>query len=345
MLRAIKKAFPQSTLYYLAAPWVADIVSQISYIDEIILYEAPLVKRSTIAKGWETIKLIRTLRKAGIDTMIIGHRNSLFSILGYAAGILVRIGFAGKQPSSLTHPVPFDPKEYEISRYLDLLSPLGILPDGLQTEIHPVAGEMEKVTQVLSEKGIKGTESVIGIFAGGGENPGTTMPIKRWMPEAYSSLCKKILETERKKILLLGGPGDVPVNEAILSSGSLDRSRIVNGASLFPLRAVPALMKRCDIVIGGDTGPMHVANAVGTKTLFLFGPSDPGLVAPQSVRSRVVWNHPECSPCYTPETVMQKKYFRGSNFICWKQTNECMKAISVDEVYASYVYLSQTESE
>ena len=335
MLRALKTAYPEARLYYLAVPWVKDIVDQIKYVDEVILYETPLSELSPLSKGMETLDLLTKLRALHIDVMITGHRNKLFGMLGKMAGIPMRIGFTNQGNSLLTHPIRFDPQQYEMERYLELLSPLKIPSAGLKTEINPLPEEVDKVTAKLSDYGIETNEKLAGIFAGGGENPGTTMTIKRWQPEKYAQLTHKIFERFPGKILLLGGPSDYQLNESIKQQSQIMRERIINVARDFSLRSVPALMKRCSIVIGGDSGPTHIAAAVGTRTVYLFGPSDPRLVAPRNPDSVYIWKQVSCSPCYTPETVLQKKYFQGKNFICWTGTNECMTTITVEDVYVA----------
>ena len=109
----------------------------------------------------------------------------------------------------------------------------------------------------------------------------------------------------------------------------------------------PELISVCNYFISGDTGPLHIAAAFGVSTLSLFGPSDPRLVAPENsdeskAKHMYIWSHPECSPCYTPETAINKKhsmYWKGNNFICWTGTNECIKNISIEEVFNELKYM------
>jgi ADP-heptose:LPS heptosyltransferase len=102
---------------------------------------------------------------------------------------------------------------------------------------------------------------------------------------------------------------------------------------MFSLREMVALGSRCILFIGGDSGPTHLIAATGAPTISLFGPTDPRLVAPRGKQQIYLWKQPPCAPCYTPETVIQRQYFKGKTFICHTGTLECMKLLTVDEVW------------
>lgn len=268
--------------------------------------------------------------------VISGHRNKLFQAIGLLCRIPVRIGFGRRGSFLLTNRTPFLANEHEVKRYLDLLSSAGIRSSLHDTEITPPPEDMKQADSFLVDWGLKECGAPVGIFPGGGENPGTKMPIKRWGAEKYAELCREIARTGDRKIVLLGGVGDRGLNDEIIALSRLSGDRVSNRAGDTTIALLPALLSRFRIVIGGDTGPMHIAAAVGTPTLFLFGPSDPRLVAPSASNSRHLWNRVACAPCYTPETVRLRKYFRGNEFICWKNTHECLAQLSVDRVFERY---------
>lgn len=162
--------------------------------------------------------------------------------------------------------------------------------------------------------------------------------IKRWEAENWSQLCQKILQEFDAHVVLLGGPSDLALNDKVAAAvqaatGDAVASRLTNIAGLTTLRELPALLAACTMAAGGDTGPMHIAAAVGTRTLLLFGPSDPRLVAPLQSTARYLWKQVECSPCYTPERVMDKNNFVGNVFGCHTGTHACLKTLTVVEVF------------
>ncbi|MDI6803211.1 MAG: glycosyltransferase family 9 protein [Bacteroidota bacterium] len=338
-LRDIKNTYPQAKLTYLCSSWIKELVEQVSYVDDVIVYDAPFLKKSFIKKIQSTIKLFFEIRSKKIDVVFIFHRNALFSLFCWLAGIKQRLGFENKLSFLLTDEVNFDSTKFEAERYLDVIAKFGIKSADEPGEFEPSELNIKLVNEKLFKYSLKENDSLIGIIPGGGENPGTSMSIKRWYPENYSDLCGQILANGDYKIILVGSTSDKDLCEGIRGNAKFYKDRIINLAGEFSLGELPALLKRCNLVIGVDTGPAHIANAVGVKTLFLFGPSDPRLVAPKNSKSLYIWKQVECCPCYTPDTVIQKKNFVGNIFVCRTGTHECMKNILVDEVYLSFRYL------
>ena len=104
------------------------------------------------------------------------------------------------------------------------------------------------------------------------------------------------------------------------------------------------LISCCDYFISGDTGSLHMAAAMGVSTLSIFGPSDPRVLAPVNDeetpnKHKTIWKKPACSPCYTPDTAIDKsnkKYWQDGGFICHTETHECMKSISPENVFFQF---------
>ncbi len=332
-LQAIKSTYPKVKITYLCSSWIKELVEQVSYVDEVIVYDVPFLKNSFFKKIISTINLYFEIRSKKFDAVFIFHRNVLFSVFCWLAGIKQRLGFENKLSFLLTDDVKFDSTKFEAERYLDVIGKFGINSADETAEFVPSELNIKLVNEKLFKYSLKETDTLIGIIPGGGENPGTSMSIKRWDIENYSNLCKKILANSVNKIVLLGNNNDNNLCEDIGRDVKVYQNRIINLAGKFSLGELPALLKRCDLVIGVDTGPVHIANAVGVKTLFLFGPSDPRLVAPKNSKSLYIWKQVHCSPCYTPDSVTQKKNFVGKTFVCRTGTHECMKNISVDEVF------------
>jgi lipopolysaccharide heptosyltransferase II len=343
-LRALRDRFPAARISLLTSSWVRPIAEQIPFINDILIFDAPLNRKLNSKGISELLRVIWTIRKEKYDVAICGHRNNLFSWMTFFSRIPLRIGFSDKHSYLVTDPVFFHPDRHEIMRYGDLVNVLDARMSDIRTEIKPRETDLKHVDELFSKIGIQKDEYLVGIMAGGGKNPGTSMPIKRWGIDNYKELCNRILADPKKKIILLGASTDNEVNESILAGLSTFKKNIFNVAGNFPLDVLPALLKKLNIVIGGDTGPLHLAAAVGTQTIFLFGPSDPRLVAPISQNSVYLWKQVDCSPCYTPVTVMQKKSFHGDEFFCQTGTHDCLKKLTVDEVYNTFMNLVKRNS-
>jgi lipopolysaccharide heptosyltransferase II len=336
-LRALRKRFPSAHISLLTSSWVRPVAGQIPFINNILIFDAPLYRKLNGKGIVELLRLLRTLRREKYDVAVSGHRNRLFSWLSYFSGIPVRIGFSETASYSLTHPVAFNSDRHEIKRYGDLVGVLGAPTTDLRTEIRPDPVGARKAEEYFSAEGIRNGDCIVGIMAGGGQNPGTSMHIKRWGADRYAELCSRILTGVKMKILLLGSESDNEVNESIREGCSVGKNNIFNTAGRFSLDVLPALLRKLNIVMGGDTGPLHLAAAVGTPAIFLFGPSDPRIVAPLAGDSVYIWKQVVCSPCYTPVTVMEKSSFRGNEFFCRTGTHDCIKNLIVDEVYEAFI--------
>lgn len=157
------------------------------------------------------------------------------------------------------------------------------------------------------------------------------MIIKRWGPERYAKLILSLYTELHLAPMMLGGKTDRKTIEEIV--GMLPSEiPILNAVDVGGLGEVCGFLKRCSVVIGGDTGPVHMAAALGVPSVMIFGPSDPRLVAPFGDIHRSVWKRVPCSPCYTPSSVLNKSNYEGNNFVCWTKTHECLTLIGVEEV-------------
>ncbi|MCE1163849.1 MAG: glycosyltransferase family 9 protein, partial [Bacteroidetes bacterium] len=186
--------------------------------------------------------------------------------------------------------------------------------------------------EIKKSLGLEKYKTVIGLFPFGGVNPGTKMRIKRWDVSNYLRLAEMLSEKTETGIVLFEGREEDEKYPAGINLKSNYRVRTID------FNLIPA----CGVFISADTGPLHIAAALGVPTVGLFGPSDPLLVAPPDGDGRNVFIRQElpCSPCYTPSSAVDRKnreYWNGDNFICRLGTGECMKSITVDEVFKETV--------
>jgi ADP-heptose:LPS heptosyltransferase len=231
----------------------------------------------------------------------------------------------------LTHQVPFEPTDHEVERYSDLVRSLGAIVETPETELRPLPDDRGSIDRLMEKHGVARGARIVGIFPGGGENPGTSMTIKRWAPEQYAQLGDRLCHEYGFAVVLVGNESEKELNEGIREA-VVDSDRMFNLAGQLTLRQFIALAARCCLFVGGDSGPTHIAAAVGTPTLSLFGPSDPRLVAPRGRLHRYLWRQVHCSPCYTPVTVMDRRNFNGKDFVCWTGTHACMKELMINDV-------------
>lgn len=329
-LRALHNAFPESRITMLISKWVEPIVQCMPYVDDYIVFDAPY-SGTPSQKVTSTLTLIGELRKRRFDLILLGHRNRFFAILSALTGAKTRAGFGNQL--LLTHSAEFDPTIHEVDRYLSIIDKLGIERSGTETELLPNKNDREYVTELLAERKARTDRMLIGVFPGGGENPGTSMVIKRWYPQYYAELINRLIAQFDCEVVLIGSKTEWELAEFIRGSVK-NAGNVFNLAGKPNLRQLIALEARCSLFIGGDSGPTHIAAAVGTPSVMLFGPSDPRLVAPRGAHHRYAWKQPTCSPCYTPVSALDKKNMKGKEFVCWTGTHECMKNMSIEHVFS-----------
>jgi len=182
-----------------------------------------------------------------------------------------------------------------------------------QLEIYFSTDDIEYAADILAEEQLTESSLLIGL------NPGIRKgaELKGWPIERYAGLCDRIIDEYNGKILIFGSKQDIPFAKRI---ESLMHNKPFVLAGRTTLRQSAALIKRCDVFVTADTGPMHIAFAVNTPTVALFGPTNPGILASSDLMHRIVIKDVGCNPCY----------LRGPFPACSEA--RCMKAITVDDV-------------
>jgi lipopolysaccharide heptosyltransferase II len=328
-VRALRQGFPKAHLAYMVGSWSKGVIEDNPHLDQIITYDAPAHSSQHLPAYIRTLSCLLELRHRKFDLAVIFHRASFAGLFARLAGIPRRIGFDyGGRGRHLTRRVTFDSGKHEVDRYLDVVTALGCEPAGAQTEIRVTKENEKSARELLKAHGVKPEDRIVGVLAGGGKNPGTSMPIKRWAADRFARLIDDMTGERLARVILIGGPGDEEVSQEVLRRTT---SKPVSLVGKTTFKQLAAVLKRCNLFVGGDSGPLHMAAAVGTSTVGIFGPSDPRLVAPRGKRHLAVWKHVPCSPCYQPDTVTIGQDFSN----CHKGSLECMDEISLDDVLAA----------
>jgi heptosyltransferase-2 len=207
---------------------------------------------------------------------------------------------------------------HQIFEYLNLTAALGANPEPLAPQLFVTSDEIE--TAKIKFGLDKITAPIFGL------NPGAEYgPAKRWPVESFITAAKEIQQRTNCVWILFGGKSDAAITDQIefaISKVAVckDQSAVFNLAGKTSLRELMALLKICRVVLTNDTGPMHVAAALGTPVVVLFGSTSPELTGPGlpgDARNRSIKSNAPCSPCFLRECPID---FR------------CMNDIKVDEV-------------
>ena len=303
-VNAWHQACPETRFTWLVEPAAASVLRGHPALERVLVFERgrfarPLRQPGALGRGLLSLtQLIAELRRAEFDLVVDFHgifKSALFSRL---SGAGARVGFGpgtareGGHLFYTSHFQPSRPDLNRVDRALELVSFLGVpappeiayrLPVG--PEHRQRAGELLAGLEELPGRG-----PLIAIHPG--SSPATAY--KRWHLNGYVGLINALVEKLGARIILTWGPGERETVE--LLAGRVRVPRLVAGrtSSLLDLAAIFSL---CDLYVGGDTGPMHLAAAVGTPVTAIFGPTHPGVNAPRGVPFRLVRHPLHCSPC------------------------------------------------
>jgi heptosyltransferase-2 len=211
-----------------------------------------------------------------------------------------------------------DPSAHQIFEYLNLAAALGANLEPLPPQLFIAPEEIEAAKKKFGLDEI--TPPVFGL------NPGAEYgPAKRWPVEKFISAAKEIQRQTNCVWILFGGKGDLPLCERIESEIQNSKFKIQNLAGKTSLRELMSLLKLCRVLLTNDTGPMHVAAALGTRVVVPFGSTSPELTGPGlpgDARNHLLKSDAPCSPCFLRECPID---FR------------CLNGISVERVVAAVV--------
>jgi len=322
LIRATKEAFPAAELFFLAIPSVAPALAHNPNLTQVMTYDKR--GRDGGLRGFLRVK--KKLREIRVDLALIPHRSLRSALLAIGAGARERIGFDRSAGFFLlTKRVTYQWGIHEVERNLSLLSPLGINPRPTPPELFPSDVEKRKADEFLREAGISSQDRLVG-FA-----PGSFWPTKRWPGERFAQLGMMVRDYGGK-VVLLGSSSDRVVCQAI--SSLIGEGAIVAAGKLSLLEAA-WLLTRLRVLVANDSAPVHMASAMGTPVVVLFGPTVPQFGFGPWGPGEVIERELPCRPC-SPHG--PRRCPRGN----W----DCMLGIKVEEVFAKVVrYLTEPQRE
>ncbi len=282
-LAALRAARPDLHLHALVKPGVRSAVEGLPGLDSVLTLGA--------TDFWGTLAQASALRREGFAAALVFPKGFREAALAFLARIPFRAGLSTDRRSFLlTHPVVFterDWRQHHARQFAKVLEPLGIAlrDEGLSFPLS--SRDHEEAERVLREAGIDAPFAVFHIAA--------SKAPRAWHPERFGAVAKEVEARLALRPVLVGAAADLPVHEAFRG---LCPSAVELGGKT-SLRGMAAVLARAELFVGNDSGPMHVAAAVGTKVVAVFGPGAPDKTAPYlpTERFRVVYGGLPCSPC------------------------------------------------
>ena len=306
-IRAIRNTFPEAYIACVTVPNCKELLEANSNINEIFVYDTKTLHKGMLKK-WE---LILELRRRKFDVAFLLHRSLTRTAMCFLSGIKQRIGYSYKKRNFLlTHKVKSPlTAQHRIEYFLGLARKIGADMGDTALDFFTTKEDETYMDKLFKNNKIQKDDKLIAI------NPGGNWEPKRWPVTKYAELCDELIEKFGIKIIITGAPKDLGLYLRIQEKVE---SKLIAACGKTTLRQLGALFKRCDIVISGDSGPLHIALAVKKKVIALFGPTSPAITGPYGDGEYVVLQKDiDCKiPCY--------------NVSC--ESKKCMNAVLVSEV-------------
>lgn len=316
-LRELRRVLPEAQITLCTRSWARDIFADAEFVDDILLYD----KRGSALRS--TLKQAAEWRKQNFDLAILLNNAFESAFLAFAGRAKNRLGYnTEKRGFLLTDAVSIPAwknERHEVFYYLNLIAELEQKLTG-KTEVWERAPNInltvslarkQAARELLSENNADLSRQTI-VFCPGSTNSRA----KRWHQESYARLANLIEENLNANIVLIGSPDELDVSNRVVESS---RAKLILLTGKTSLAESIHVLSVADLLVTNDTGPAHIAPAVNTKTIVVFGPTVPANTRPFSDLAQIARNPPVCAPCMLRDCPIDHR---------------CMTAVAPEDVFA-----------
>lgn len=307
-IKGLRGLFPESHLAVLVKAALSDLFRHDPNINEVISCDP---KKGLKRIGAE-YKLIKEVKSKRFDLALILPRSFHSALIGFLSKIPNRIGYsADSRGKLLTQNLPRDKKslaQHRVYYFYNLLNLLGRpVPFSAPRIITP-----REIRNWVDDKlaHVKG-QVVVGL------NPGATYgSAKCWMPERYARLTMELISRKNAWVILFGGSAEEKLGSSI--AARINHPQVLNFTGKTSISQMAGLLSDCKLLVTNDTGPMHVAAAVNTPVVAIFGPTDHVATSPFGNNHSIIRKEISCAPCLKRTCPIDHR---------------CMTRITVEDVY------------
>lgn len=310
---ALREVYPNAKISWIVHPQFGTFVPEKPYIDEVIYFDKKAYQKKNIqGKIAEFMQMKKLLSEKKYDLVIDLQGLFKSAVIAWMTGCKTCIGYNDMRElsgfiSKAIHGK--NDKGHVVQQYLDVIRYLGSKVEEPFFPMPALVAEKEKYSKVLQNKFPNVKKEEIVAFV-----PGAGWVTKEWPVESYIELGKQLI-AQGKSIVLAGGPAEIEKGETICKA--FPEEKVLNLVSKTNLKELAALMDCVGLCIGGDTGPIHIATAMGCRIISLFGASSGHRAGPYGEKVKIISTTESCAPCF------KRKCPKGKN---------CMMKISVAEV-------------
>jgi len=312
-LRALRRILPDASITLAVRPGAKGIFSEVDFIDDVLVYDR--------RNAFSVFGQIREWKKREFDLAVLFQNAFEAALIPFLAGVPVRLGYATEsRQAMLTHPLPLPDwrsTKHEVFYYLYLITALEqmlfrtstVCEGDPDVSLSITESRKSEASELLRSHGVSEEKSVVAICPGS-----INSRAKRWPAEAYAALADRLIE-DRRNVVLIGSKDEIDVTNEV-AQRMRHRPVVLTGKTT--LDQITAVLGLVDLVVTNDTGPAHIAAALGCPTIVIFGPTNPLTTRPFSPKAEIIRHPPDCAPCMLRDCPIDHR---------------CMTAITVDEVF------------
>jgi len=303
-MKAVREHFRNAQITLLVRPWVAGLFSSAPFIDRVWSEPRP----SSIA-DWS--RITRAIRDRHFDLAVLLPNSFESALMMFAGRVPMRFGYATDGRSLLlTNAIARTDSGHQVHYYLDLVKHLFKPDKDPSVAIEATEQEREDARQLLAQHGIQPRDRFLVL------NPGAAYgSAKRWDELRFAETGDRFAKEFGLAVVIIGSASETSAAERVKSHMKAPAAILTGKTTLETLMGVLA---ECSLMITNDSGPMHIAAALGTPTVAVFGSTDDRVTGPVGSQTRIVKTPVNCSPCLLRECPIDHR---------------CMERVSVADVY------------
>lgn len=319
-LRELRRIFPSARISLHTRSWARGIFEDAEFIDEILTFD------KTGSKIKDSFVQASVLREKKFDLAVLFPNSFESALITKLAGVPRRFGYAKEGRSFLLNGAVEIPvwknRRHEVYYYLNLIAEIEkslfqtetVLSAAPRIDLPVSAARREAAKNFLIETGIDRTKKTVALGVGS-----TNSTAKRWRAESYAELNDRLQAELGANVVLIGASDEADVSQIVFDK-SVKKPSVLTGKT--SLAEAVAVLSAVDLLISNDMGLAHIAPAVGTRTLVIFGPTNEKTTSPFSENAQTLRCDVECSPCMLRVCPIDHR---------------CMTSISVAEVFGKVV--------
>ncbi len=315
----VRALAPAAVIDLVVGSWNRELAGAIAAVSSVRVLDARWLARESGGLGVAALlRAAREWRRDRYDLAINFEPDIRTNLLLAASGSAWTAGFSsGGGGPLLDTAIPYDANAHTTDNARRLVA--AALGSGATAGACGSTLRIPESSEAVAARRLAGFSGpLVGLHVSGGR------AIKQWPPERFAEVARRLITAAGATIVLTGTAGDRKLVDQVASV--LPRERVIDVATDLGLLDVAAMLRRLDLFVTGDTGPMHLAAAVGTPIVAVFGPSQPARYAPRGPLDRVVRVDLPCSPC---------NRIRLPPARCVGHTPDCLAFVTVDSVFTA----------